>query len=264
MQSVTSRDGTRIGFWKSGDGPPLLLIHGAVADHTTTWRSVLANLERSFTVHAMDRRGRGASGDNQPYALEREVEDVLAVLDELGAGVNVLGHSHGALCALEAARLTDKLARLVLYEGVPLRGSDDFRPGVIDSLEAKLAAGDIEGVLMSLLCDVAEMSEKDVEQLREQREAWAVRLGNARTVPRELRAYERYTFEAERFGRMQTPTLLLVGGDSPARELENARIIAAALPDARVAVLAGQQHTAMHSASEVFVDEVVRFLESVS
>jgi pimeloyl-ACP methyl ester carboxylesterase len=264
MQTVTSNDGTRIGFWKSGHGPPLLLIHGAVADHTTTWRSVLSKLEASFTVYAMDRRGRGASEDGPAYALQREVEDVLAVVDAVGTVVNVLGHSHGALCAFEAARHTDRLARLVLYEGVPLRGSDDFRPGVIDRLEAKLAVGDVAGVLTSLLCEVAEMPAKDVEQLREQREAWSVRLGNARTVPRELRAYERYTFEAERFRAMHTPTLLLVGGESPARELENARVIAAALGDARVAVLEGQQHTAMHSAPDVFVDEVVRFLRPVS
>jgi pimeloyl-ACP methyl ester carboxylesterase len=264
MQTVTSNDGTRIGFWKSGSGPPLLLIHGAVADHTTTWRSVLSKLGAHFTVYAMDRRGRGGSGDHPVYALEREAEDVLAVVEAVGADVSVLGHSHGALCALEAARHTDRLARLVLYEGVPLRGSDDFRPGVIDRLEAKLAAGDVEGVLMSLLCDVAEMPAKDVEQLREQPEAWAVRLGNARTVPRELRAYERYSFAAERFTSMRSPTLLLVGGQSPARELENARAIAAALRDARVAVLEGEQHTAMHSAPDAFVDEVARFLRPVS
>jgi pimeloyl-ACP methyl ester carboxylesterase len=264
MHTVKSRDGTRIAFWKSGSGPPLVLIHGAVADHTTTWRSVLPELERRFTVCAMDRRGRGGSSDTTPYALEREVEDVLAVVRELGAGVSVVGHSHGALCALEAARLSDALAGLVLYEGVPLRGSDDLQVTVVDRLEAQLAAGDVEGVLTTLLCDVAEMPAHDVEQLRAQREAWAVRLGNARTVPRELRAYVQYTFSADRFRGTAVPTLLLVGSGSPAREHESARVIAAALPHGRVGVLEGQQHTAMHSAPDLFVSEVATFLGPVS
>ena len=261
MHTVTSKDGTRIAFWRSGEGPPLLLVHGSIADHTTTWRLVLSALERRFTVHAMDRRGRGGSGDAPAFDLAREAEDVAAVIDSIGEPVNVLGHSQGALCAFEAALITANVRRAILYEGVPLRGANDFKPGVIDGLEAKLNAGDVEGVLIGLLRDVAEMPPQDIEQLRSQRDAWAVRLGNARTVPRELRAYERYTFAPERFRGMRTPTLFWVGGDSPARELESATSIARALPSAQVLVLPGQAHTAMHSAPDVFVRELVRFFE---
>jgi len=261
MHTIASKDGTRIAFWRSGVGPPLLLVHGATADHTTTWRLVLPELERRFTVYAMDRRGRGGSGDSAVYEFGREAEDVAAVIDSVGEPVNVLGHSHGALCALEAALLTANLRRAILYEGVPLRGADDFKPGVIDRLDATLGAGDVEGVLIGLLRDVAEMPPADIEQLRSQRDAWAVRLGNARTVPRELRAYERYVFAPERFKNLRTPTLFLVGGDSPSRELKSATAIANALSGARVFVLPGQQHTAMYTAPDVFVREVVRFLE---
>ena len=76
----------------------------------------LEELERQFTVYAMDRRGRGGSGDSADYELRREAEDVAAVIDSIGGCVNVLGHSHGALCALEAALLTAQLRRLILYE----------------------------------------------------------------------------------------------------------------------------------------------------
>jgi hypothetical protein len=76
LNTVTSPDGTRIAFWRSGQGPPLLLVHGATADHTTTWRLVLPELERRFTVYAMDRRGRGGSGDGTAYELRLEAEDV--------------------------------------------------------------------------------------------------------------------------------------------------------------------------------------------
>jgi pimeloyl-ACP methyl ester carboxylesterase len=89
--TVRSKDGTPIAYWRSGSGPALLLIHGATADHTTTWRFVLSELERHFTVHAMDRRGRGGSGDAPAYALEREAEDVAAILDAVGEPVSVLG-----------------------------------------------------------------------------------------------------------------------------------------------------------------------------
>lgn len=142
MQTVASRDGTRIAFWQSGGGPPLLLVHGATADHTTTWRFVLQEFERRFTVYAMDRRGRGGSGDSAEYNLRREAEDIVAVIDSIGEPVNMLGHSYGGLCAIEAALLTTNLRRLILYEGVPLRGTDGYKPGVIDRLEAMLRGGD--------------------------------------------------------------------------------------------------------------------------
>lgn len=260
LQTVTSRDGTRIAFWRSGAGPPLLLVHGALADHTTTWRFVLPELERRFTVYAMDRRGRGGSGDSLAYDLQREAEDVAAVVNAIGGPVSVLGHSHGGHCAIEAALLTANVHRLVIYEAVPLRGADDVRPEVIDRLLAMLNAGDVEGMLVATLREVVEMPPEEIELLRSQRDAWAVRLRNVPTLPRELRAYERYVFAPERFRGMRTPTLLLVGSDSPPRELANAKGVAAALPDAQVVLLAGQQHLATYTAPELFVSAVVQFL----
>ena len=96
--------------------------------------------------------------------------------------------------------------------------------------------------------------------LRGQPAAWERRLSNAHTLPRELRADSAYVFDAARFSTMTTPTLLLVGGDSPARELENARAVTAALPHSRIAVIPGQQHAAMYSVPDLFVREVVNFL----
>jgi pimeloyl-ACP methyl ester carboxylesterase len=261
LHTVGSADGTRIAYWRSGQGPPLLLVHGATADHTTTWRFVRAPLEQHFTLYAMDRRGRGGSGDAAAYELQREAEDVAAVVDSIDEPVSVLGHSHGALCAIEAALLTTNMRALILYEGVPLRGVDVCRPEVNDRLEALLAAGDVDGMLTAMLRDVVEMPSEEIALLRSQREAWAVRLANAPTLPRELRANERYVFAPERFSRMSTPTMLLVGGDSPARELADAHGVARALPDAQVVELPGQQHAVMYTEPDLFVREVLRFLE---
>src|SRR5262245_15334434 len=103
MDHVTSRDGTPIGYERSGQGPPLILVHGTTADHSR-WAPVLPALSERFTVSAVDRRGRGASGDAPIYAIEREFEDVAALVDAVGGPVYLLGHSYGALCALEGAR----------------------------------------------------------------------------------------------------------------------------------------------------------------
>lgn len=260
MDTVASKDGTQIAFSRSGEGPPLLLVHGAVADHTTTWRLVRPLLEDHFTVYAMDRRGRGASGDSHGYRIEREAEDIAAVIAAIEEPANVLGHSYGALCALEASLLTHRLRRLILYEGIYQRGADVYPPGLIDRLEAMLTAGNAEEMLVTMLRELVGLSPDDIRLLRSQREAWATRLGNASTIPRELSADQQYCFSPERFGTMRQPTLLLVGSDSPRRELDNAHAVAAGLPDARVLILPGQQHIAMHTAPELFVREVLHFL----
>lgn len=260
MEVITSRDGTPIAFWRSGTGPPLLLIHGATADHTTTWRSVLAPLERRFTVCAMDRRGRGGSGDSTAYELAREADDVVAVLEAIDAPSHVLGHSFGGLCALEAALRTSRMAKLVLYEGVALRGADAYPPGVIDRLRGMIERGEAEGALVAMMRDVAGMAEDEIDVLRSQTTAWQRRIDNARRVARELEADASYVFDPGRFAEMRTPTMLLVGEMSLPRELDNARGVAAALPNARVVVLPGQQHVAMHTDPDLFVREVVSFL----
>ena len=134
MTRVVSGDGTEIADWTSGEGPPLVLVHGAAADHTR-WRPLLSYLESYATVHAIDRRGRGASGDGSDYDVAREFEDVAAVVDAVaqasGSAVDLYGHSFGGFCAFGGALLTANLGRLVLYEGWPRVDPDarDLPPG---------------------------------------------------------------------------------------------------------------------------------------
>ena len=120
-----SSDGIPIAAWRCGHGSPLLLVHGTGADHTR-WAPVLAGLAERFTVYALDRRGRGASGDGPTWSIRQETEDLIAVLEAIGGQVDVVAHSFGAARALEAALLTDHIRRLVAYEpgGVRLPGSD--------------------------------------------------------------------------------------------------------------------------------------------
>ena len=150
-ETVPSKDGTPIAVWRSGNGPPLLLVHGAAADHSR-WAPVLPALEEPFTVLAVDRRGRGGSGDAHDYAIEREFEDVAAVVEWAGEQTDVLGHSHGGLCALESALLTDGIRRLVLYE--PPMGFLASPPHVVHRLQALLDADERDALLAYFMQEV--------------------------------------------------------------------------------------------------------------
>jgi pimeloyl-ACP methyl ester carboxylesterase len=255
-EQVVSRDGTPIAVWKSGDGPPLVLVHGAAADHGR-WAPVLGALGERFTVLALDRRGRGQSGDAPGYAIEREYEDVAAVAEWAGQQVSVLGHSYGAVCALEAARLTGAITRLVLYEG-PL-GFLQTDPEVVARLRALLDAGQADELLGLFMREVAGLTAEQVELLRSL-PAWQARLAAAGTIPREERANREYVFDAERFRRLEVPTLLLLGGDSPEPFKQAARALADALPNCRIAVMPGQRHAAMDTGTDLFLAEVLGFL----
>ncbi|HEX2728321.1 MAG TPA: alpha/beta hydrolase, partial [Rubrobacteraceae bacterium] len=115
MEKVRSKDGTEIAFDRSGEGPAIILVVGAFNDRSTG-APLAAALQESFTVINYDRRGRGDSGDTQPYAVEREVEDLEALIEEAGGSASVFGYSSGAVLALRAAARGLAITRLALYD----------------------------------------------------------------------------------------------------------------------------------------------------
>jgi pimeloyl-ACP methyl ester carboxylesterase len=253
---VVSSDGTSIACHRSGDGPPLVLVHGTAADHSR-WAPVLPAFERHFTVLAVDRRGRGASGDAPTYAAEREFEDIAGVVDRAGAETTVLGHSYGAMCALEAAALTGNVHRLVLYE--PPLGTVAAPPEVVARLETFLEAGEHDELLAYFMAAVAGVSSEQIELMRAL-PAWQARLAVTPTIPRELRAEGAYSFDAARFRGVRAPTLLLLGENSPEPFAAAAEMVEAAVPECRVIMMAGQGHVAMDTGTRLFTTEVLRFL----
>ena len=259
MQKVLSNDGTPIAYLRSGTGAPLVLVHGTLGS-SQRW-PILPLLEKQFTVYTLDRRGRRESGDSANYAIEREFEDVAAVVNSTGGGVNLLGHSFGGLCALEAALRTPHVRRLVLYE--PALGLFNIVPtypeDIIDRLEAMLDAGDRESVVTTFLLEVPMMPREEIEQLKAS-PVFADMVAAAHTVPREHRAEEGYRFEPERFKLLNVPTLLLLGGDSPEFSKTAVEAVNATLPNSRIVVLPGQQHIAHYAASDLFAHEVQSFL----
>lgn len=261
MEKITSWDGTQIAYYRSGAGSPLILVHGAGAANAVAWTDVIPALEKYFTVYAVDRRGHGESGDGRTYAVEREFEDIAAVVDSMGAPAYVLGHSFGGLCALEAALLTRNIRKLLLYEplSVPLPGKPVYPEGFIDQLQARIDTDDREGALTMFYNVIAGLSPLQIEQVRFS-PAWPVRLAIAHTLSRELQADQSYTFDAQRFTDLRTPTLLLGGGNSRNFEKKGIEILAAALPNSRIAVMPGQEHIAMYTAPDLFLQEILTFL----
>jgi pimeloyl-ACP methyl ester carboxylesterase len=265
MTRVTSRDGTEIAVWTSGEGPPLVLVHGAPADHIR-WRPLLPHLEPHVTVHAIDRRGRGASGDGSEYRLEREYEDVAAVVDAVAAAtrarVDVYGHSHGGIVAFGAATLTSQIRRLVLYEGWPVPDPLVYAlPAAVEErMDELLAADDRDGVVEALFRSM-DMSDEDLTALRSA-PSWPGRVAAAHTVTREIRGETGARLDPDQAAKIRVPVLLLTGEDSTDPAKPQAAAVATALPDARVQVIEGQQHVGDILEPERFVGRLLRFLHA--
>lgn len=243
---IHSTDGTTIAVWADGDGPPLVVVHGGLNDHTTD-RPFIEELRGMVTTFAMDRRGRGASGDGPDYAIEREFEDVAAVVNAVaartGQAVSVWGHSYGADCAMGAARLTDNAARLVLYEpGLGYAGSDAVTAALAE-VDNAIAAGDLEGALVTALRGIVELTEDEIAVVRAT-PGWPARMAAVPRLPREVRAEIEWSYEPGQFDAVKAATLLLAGAESPPAQQEATRQAATAIPDARVRTLDGHSHIA--------------------
>lgn len=253
---VRSSDGTPLAVWVEGRGPALVLVHGSIADHTT-FDPFVEVLRDNLTTFAMDRRGFGASGDGDVYAIERDFEDVAAVVDTVaartGGPVTLWGHSYGANCAMGAAARTGNVRHLVLYE--PSLGLA-YPPGSIDTIEAAVASGDREEAVVVVLRDILEMTEAELDALRSS-PLWPVRLATAHTVPRECRVEDGWEYGPGQFDAITAPTLLLSGSDSVTEVTKATHQAAAAIPNAQIRVLDGHGHFA-HKTDPAMVDALIR------
>jgi pimeloyl-ACP methyl ester carboxylesterase len=266
LRTVASSDGTPIAYWTSGRGPSVVVVHGAPADHTR-WRPLLPYLEPHFTIHALDRRGRGASGDGPEYALEREFEDVAAVVDAVaeasGSPAHLYGHSHGGIVAFGAATVTKKVRKLVLYEGWPVPNPDVYAlpSGLEERLDALLAGGDRDAVVEMLFREIEEMSDEDMAAFKAA-PSWPGRVAAAHTITREVRAELSARLDPTVAALIAVPVLLIVGEHSADPCKADVNAVADSLPNARIAVLEGQEHVADVLAPQQFADEVLAFLRS--
>ena len=265
LHTVTSRDGTEIGYWVSGSGPPIALVNGPFGDHTR-WDTLVPYLEPHVTVHAIDRRGRGASEDHPDWSIEREYEDVAAVVDAVaeatGSPVTVYGHSGGGMYAFGAVPLTSNVGRLVLYEGWPPRDPEVISTPteLVERMQRLLGEDDREALLELVFRELVGSDEEELEHVKSQ-PSWQARVEAAHTGVRELRALDALSWDPEEAGRVTVPTLLLVGDTDPHPLADEAAAVADALPDARIAVLEGQGHEADITAPDLVAEAIVEFVD---
>jgi pimeloyl-ACP methyl ester carboxylesterase len=255
---VRSADGTSLAVWVDGDGPALVLAHGSMCDHSV-FDQLVAELRDHLTTFSMDRRGFGASGDAPGYAIEREFEDVAAVVEAAaarsGGPVALWGHSYGAGCAMGGAALTGRVHRLVLYEpglGIP------YPAGSIGEIEAAVAAGDLERAVRLVLVGIVGVRDQEIESMRAG-PRWPALLAAAPTVPRECRAEDGWVCRPGRLDGITAPTVLLAGSASPPVLRQATERAAAAIPGARVRELEGHAHLAFRT-DPAMVAAVVRQL----
>ena len=248
MPTVTSNDGTQIAYDSVGSGPPLILVAGATqyraVDQTT---SELARLLAAggFRVISYDRRGRGDSGDTQPYAVEREIEDIEALVTEAGGEASLFGMSSGAVLAAEAAARGVPVTKLLMYE--PPMVLDDSgpppQPDYVEKIEGLAKSGD--GDAMAYFVSMVGMPEEQLAEFR-QSPIFPAFAAVEHTLAYDGRIMEPYG-KGEPIplgawdGALQ-PTVVFAGGDSPDWMQNAARAAAEAVPDGDVRIVPGQTH----------------------
>jgi pimeloyl-ACP methyl ester carboxylesterase len=247
MNTVRSADGTTIAYTRAGQGPPLILIDGALCSRSFGPMPKLAGqLTSDFTVYTYDRRGRGESGDTAPYAADREVEDIEALVALAGETVYLHGTSSGAALALDAAKRIPAIGKLAVYE--PPFIVDDTRPPMPDGFLARLnrlladgRRGDVVKAFMRFVGTPAVFT-----AVMPITPVWPKLKAAAPTLPYDiaiLQDHQRGTpFTAGEWAGVKVPTLVAVGGKSPAWMTNATRALADALPDASYRTLPGQNH----------------------
>jgi pimeloyl-ACP methyl ester carboxylesterase len=240
MDKVTSKDGTTIAFDRLGAGPPVVLVCGGSTDRMVN-APVAEQLAPHFTVFNYDRRGRGDSGVTPPYQVEREVEDLEAVVAAAGGQASVYGTSSGAALALEAAASGLPITKLALWEppfipeGVPRPPEDQ-----VEQYERMVAEGRRGDAVAFFMSKVVGLPDEFVASARTQ-PFWAGQEAIAHTLAYDARIMGDYSLPVERAASVKVPTLVIAGEAIPWMR-QTAKALAAALPDGQTRTLEGQGH----------------------
>jgi pimeloyl-ACP methyl ester carboxylesterase len=260
---VISRDGTVIAFDRIGHGPQLILVDPALCRRAMGPSTPLAKLlAPHFTVFTYDRRGRGESGDTAPYAVEREVEDLEAVLDAAGGAAFVWGPSSGAALALDAANRLSGIKKLALYEAPFI--VDDSRPPTHDNwirINAAVEAGRSSDAVREFMKSVGVPA--FIIALMRLMPVWPKLKATAHTLPYDgaiVQDCQRgQPLPAARWASVTAPTLVMDGGKSSAWIRHANRSLANVLPNAQYRTLEGQTHIVK---GEAHVPVLVEFFKS--
>ncbi|HEY6638256.1 MAG TPA: alpha/beta hydrolase [Solirubrobacterales bacterium] len=248
-EMTTSADGTAIVFERAGEGAPVIIVGGAFNDrHSAT--ALAEQLAPSFTVYTYDRRGRGDSGFTEPYAVEREIEDLEAVIDAVGGSASLFGHSSGGALALETTARGLSVSRLAMYE--PPYIVDETRPPLpedyVEHLEELTAAGKRREIVGYFMTNAVGMPAEMVEPMLD-----SPMVGDMESLAHTVSHDGRVLLRGSMYGEplpaewrdsVTVPTLVMDGGNSPDWLHNSCRALVALLPDVCYRTLDGQDHGA--------------------
>jgi pimeloyl-ACP methyl ester carboxylesterase len=242
LEYVTSKDGTTIAFDRLGDGPPVVLVSGGSVDRSSN-AGLAEQLAGEFTVFNYDRRGRGPSGDTEPYAIEREIEDIDAVIAAAGGSAGLYGSSSGAVLALKAAAAGSAVTKLALWE--PPYIVDDSRPkppadtaSIYREMVAEGRRGDAVEFFMTKVVGLPD----EFAAFAKTQPWWPFQEALAHTLAYDAEIMGDYSMPADEVARVKVPTLVLDGGASFDFLGVTAAALAKALPNGRRQSLEGQEH----------------------
>jgi pimeloyl-ACP methyl ester carboxylesterase len=250
VKSVTSADGTVIAYEQQGTGPALIIVDGAMSTRSGK-ASLRAMLAAQLTVFGYDRRGRGDSGDTLPYAVDREIEDIQALIEVAGGTATLYGHSSGAALALDAAlQLGDSVSKVAMYEA-PYNDDPAARQawrGYLRQLTEALAAGR-HGDAVALFMAYVGTPAEQIDGMR-QEDFWPALAALGPTLAYDHTAIlgEEAAVPADRAARLPAPALVMYGTASFPFMAETARTLQQAIPHAELRVLEGQDHNVSPSA----------------
>jgi len=236
----------------------MVLVHGSTGNRLR-WAPVLEALVERFDVHVMDRRGRGLSADDaDDYSIQREGEDVAAVVEAAGRDAYLVGHSYGAICCLEAVPLTDAVERMVLYEPpIPTPGHAVFPPGSQERLRAAATTANREEILQVFFAEVIELPPSAIDAMRST-PMWDARLDAAPTLVREGDALEGYQL-SDQLASVTMPVRLLLGTESPHYYRPAVEAVAERLARSDTVPMTGQAHLAIDNDPDQFVAALLAF-----
>lgn len=232
MKTITSTDGTPIAFDQSGKGPAIIMVVGAFNDRSTAV-PITQLLEQDFTVFNYDRRGRGDSGDTAPYAIEREIEDIQALIEEAGGSAAVFGYSSGAILGLKAAAQGLAISKLAMYEPPPV---GDYAASLVPRIAEAVEAGRRGDAVELFQREAVRIPVEIITQIRKA-PFWSSLEQTAHTL-----VYEMTILSSSVLPAVTIPTLVLDGGSSPAMLHESAQAVVSAVPTAQHRTLEGQTH----------------------
>jgi len=261
MSKVISKDGTSIAFEKSGNGPTVIVVDGALCSRAFgPTPKLVPLLDNNFTVVTYDRRGRNESGDTAPYTVEREIEDIEALINEIGDSAYIIGFSSGAALAFRAAASGLSIKKLAMYEAPYVMNMGGHNPpaDTAEQLKQLIATERRSAAVKFFMKDMVGMP-GIISAIMSLLPIWKKLKAVAHTIPYDAAIMDGFTIPTALAAKINIPTLVMNGSKSPVSLRNASKKMSEVIPNAQYQILAGQTHDV---SMKVIAPELISFFKS--